>query len=82
MNKLLYVKKFYIIICLIIFPVLFSAAQERIVTANEYLNFVSAQYGAIEDYEANVTITKGKEKMTGVIYYKTPSLLRINFSNP
>ncbi len=82
MNKLLYVKKFYIIICLIIFPVLFSAAQERIVTANEYLNFVSAQYGSIEDYEANVTITKGKEKMTGIIYYKTPSLLRINFSNP
>ena len=82
MNKLIYVKKFYIFICLIIFPVLFSAAQERIVTANEYLNFVSAQYGSIEDYEANVTITKGKEKMTGIIYYKTPSLLRINFSNP
>ena len=82
MNKLIYVKKFYIIICLIIFPVLFSAAQERIVTANEYLNFVSAQYGSIEDYEANVTITKGKEKMNGIIYYKTPSLLRINFSNP
>lgn len=82
MNKLIYVKKFYIIICLIIFPVLFSAAQERIVTANEYLNFVSAQYGSIEDYEANVTITKGKEKMSGIIYYKTPSLLRINFDNP
>ena len=82
MNKLLYVKKLYIIICLIIFPVLFSAAQERIVTANEYLNFVSAQYGSIEDYEAKVAITKGKEKMTGTIYYKTPSLLRINFDNP
>ena len=82
MNKLIYVKKFYIIICLIIFPVLFSVAQERIVTANEYLNFVSAQYGSIEDYEAKVTITKGKEKMSGIIYYKTPSLLRINFDNP
>ncbi len=82
MNKLIYVKKFYIIICLIIFPVLFSAAQERIVTANEYLNFVSAQYGSIEDYEAKITITKGKEKMSGIIYYKTPSLLRINFDNP
>ena len=82
MNKLIYVRKFYIIICLIIFPVLFSAAQERIVTANEYLNFVSAQYGSIEDYEAKITITKGKEKMSGIIYYKTPSLLRINFDNP
>ena len=82
MNKLIYVKKFYIFICLIIFPVLFSAAQERIVTANEYLNFVSAQYGSIEDYEAKVTITKGKEKMSGIIYYKTPSLLRINFDKP
>ena len=82
MNKLIYVKKFYIFICLIIFPVLFSAAQERIVTANEYLNFVSAQYGSIEDYEAKVTITKGKEKMSGIIDYKTPSLLRINFDKP
>ncbi len=85
MNKLLYVKKLYIIICLIIFPVFFSAAQdnqERIVTANEFLNLVSANYGAINDYEAKVAITKGKEKMTGIIYYKTPSLLRINFESP
>ena len=84
MNKLLYVKKFYIFICLIIFPVLFSSAQEqdRIVTANEFLNYVSAQYGSINDYEAKIAITKGKEKMTGIIYYKTPSLLRINFDNP
>ena len=84
MNKLIYVKKFYIFICLIIFPVLFSHAQEqdRIVTANEFLNYVSAQYGSINDYEAKIAITKGKEKMTGIIYYKTPSLLRINFDNP
>jgi len=84
MNKLIYVKKFYIFICLITFPVLFSYAQEqgRIVTANEFLNYVSAQYGSINDYEANIAITKGKEKMTGIIYYKTPSLLRINFDNP
>ena len=87
MNKLIYVKKYFIFICLIIFPVLFSSAQEtqdpaRIVTANEFLNVVSAQYSTIDDYEANVAISKGKEKMTGIIYYKTPSLLRINFDNP
>lgn len=83
MNKLLYVKKLFII-CLIIFPALFAYSQEqaRIVTANEFLNFVSAQYGSIDDYEAKVVITKGKEKMDGTIYYKTPSLLRINFDNP
>ncbi len=84
MNKLLYVKKLYILICLIIFPALFSSAQEqqRIVTASEFLNYVSVQYGSIDDYEANVTITKGKEKMSGILYYKTPSLLRINFDTP
>ena len=81
MNKLIYVKKIYII-CLIIFPALFSFAQERIVTANEFLNVVSVQYGAINDYEANVAIIKGDEVMNGIIYYKTPSLLRINFDNP
>ena len=84
MNKLINVKKYFIFIFLIIFPVLFSYAQEqgRIITANEYLNYVSAQYGSIEDYEAKIALTKGKEKMTGTIYYKTPSLLRINFDNP
>lgn len=84
MNKLVYVKKIFIILFLILFPVLFSAAQEegRIVTANEFLSMVSAQYGSINDYEAQVTITKGKEKMRGTLYYKTPALLRINFDSP
>ena len=82
MNKLLYVKKLFIFLFIIIFPVLFCSAQEKIITAQDYLNIVSANYAGIEDYEAKVVITKDKEKMSGTLFYKSPSLLRINFSEP
>jgi len=81
------VKKLYSAIFLLVFSAVFSFAQEaetqeRIITANDYLNTVAAAYAEITDYEAKVTITKEKEVMTGVLYYKNPSLLRINFEQP
>ncbi|MCQ2603465.1 MAG: outer-membrane lipoprotein carrier protein LolA [Spirochaetia bacterium] len=71
---------FKFIILLIVFPAVASFAQ--IVTAQDYLNKISSYYGSITDYEANVTITRDSEVMTGVMYYKNPNLLRINFSRP
>jgi len=82
MNKLLYVKKLLIPMIIIISPVLFCSAQEKIITAQDYLGIVSAKYAGVEDYTASVVITKGKEKMSGILFYKSPSLLRINFEVP
>jgi len=82
MNKLIPVKKLLILFVIIISPVLFCSAQERIITAQDYLGVVSANYAGIEDYRANVVITKGKERMSGTLFYKSPSLLRINFEEP
>ncbi len=63
------------------FSVAGIAAQE-IMTAEQYFDAVSENYGTIEDYEAEITITRGEKTFTGTIFYKTPNLLRIDFSNP
>lgn len=57
------------------------SAQE-IMTAEQYFDAVSEQYGTIEDYQANITITKGEEAFEGTIFYKSPNLLRIDFTDP
>src|SRR6056297_786977 len=56
--------------------------SQDILTAEQYFNAVSEHYGTIQDYQADITITKGEEVLEGKIYYKTPNLLRINFTEP
>lgn len=56
-------------------------AQE-IIPAARFFNNISDQYGQIEDYQADMAITFGDQHMTGAVYYKTPNLLRINFTEP
>ena len=59
-----------------------SLVAQDILTAEQYFNAVSEHYGTIKDYQAEITITKGEEVLEGMIYYKTPNLLRINFTKP
>lgn len=59
-----------------------SLAAQDILTAEEYFNSVSEHYGTIEDYQADITITRDEKVMEGKIFYKTPNLLRINFIEP
>ncbi|MCL1817700.1 MAG: outer-membrane lipoprotein carrier protein LolA [Spirochaetaceae bacterium] len=56
-------------------------AQE-ITTAENFFDQVAEVYGEIRDYIAKVTITQEKETMNGTLYYKTPNLLRIDFTSP
>src|SRR5512137_678661 len=56
-------------------------AQE-ILTAESFFDEVSARYGKLQDYSARVTITKGQEVMKGKLSYKTPNMLRIDFTDP
>jgi len=52
-------------------------------TADQFFSEVSDRYAQISDYEANVTINAGKGgMMAGVLAYKTPALLRLDFSQP
>jgi len=59
-----------------------GAYSQTIFTASDFFNQLSNTYAAIEDYQANVTITRGGVAMTGVLFHKAPNMLRINFSTP
>ncbi len=59
-----------------------SLAAQEIIPAAAYFSGISEQYGNIEDYQADIQITMGNTAMSGVVYYKTPNLMRINFSEP
>ena len=68
-----------------IFILLLSAAflsAQEITTASTFFNTLSEHYGLIDDYKADLVITKGEMTLEGVVFYKTPNLLRINFSEP
>jgi outer membrane lipoprotein-sorting protein len=55
---------------------------QEIVTAEMYLGMVSETYGAVRDYEANITIRTGNSEMIGRVSHLTPSFLRIDFTKP
>lgn len=57
-------------------------AQEEMLTAENYFDTISVQYGQIEDYQAEIIITQEDNVMEGTIYYKQPNLLRIDFTQP
>jgi outer membrane lipoprotein-sorting protein len=56
-------------------------AQE-ILTAESFFDEVSERYGKLQDYAARVSIAKGQEVMKGRLSYKTPNMLRIDFTDP
>jgi len=72
---------FYIVLILILGIPGIGTAQE-ILTAENYLDEISARYGKIQDYSATISITQGETIMTGKMYYKNPNLLRIDFTEP
>lgn len=59
------------------------ASAEDILTADQYFSQISDHYAEIRDYEAHITITAGKNpQMSGILAYKSPNLLRIDFIQP
>lgn len=72
---------FILLIVLVLTASAYLPAQE-ITTAAEYFSSVSEHYGTVQDYQAQITISHNDEVMKGIIYYKTPNLLRINFTEP
>ncbi|TFG82446.1 MAG: outer membrane lipoprotein carrier protein LolA [Spirochaetales bacterium] len=58
-----------------------SFAQD-ILTADQFFGKVSGNYSTIQDYEAQVTVTAGKQIMSGTVIYKAPTLMRLDFTQP
>lgn len=78
-------KRFYsklYIAFLFCFSAISGLGAQEIVPAERFFDSVSAQYGSVVDYRADLVITKGETVLEGVIYYKSPNLLRIDFSDP
>lgn len=55
---------------------------QDLITAEQYFKQVSNVYSQIKDYEAQVSITISKTKMTGTLIFKNPGMVRIDFSQP
>ena len=66
---------------LVLLPGIHLGAQD-ILTAENYFDEISQRYGKIQDYEAAITITRGEDIMAGKLFYRTPNLLRIDFTEP
>ena len=62
----------------------FSWAQEtpEIMTATVYFDTVAENYASVEDYQADIEIKREDSVMKGVLFYKSPDMIRINFSEP
>lgn len=58
------------------------ALAQDITTADQFFQLVSDRYSQITDYEARLGIGTGKTTMTGTVIYRSPTLLRIDFSQP
>ena len=70
---------------LIVLALLVTVAASRLSaqeTASRYFERVSERYSSINDYTANLVITKGEEVQSAVAWYKSPNLLRLDFSKP
>ncbi len=74
-------KTFTISVFFFVFIVLQVYAQD-ILTAGRFFDTLSASYGSIKDYEARISIVTDEVSMEGILFYKSPNLLRINFSKP
>ena len=71
--------------CVLLAALFFAAAPapaEDIITAAQYFGQVADRYSQINDYEGTIAIATGREIMRGTIYFKTPSLLRVDFTSP
>jgi outer membrane lipoprotein-sorting protein len=75
-------KNRFFIIFSIFFSVILPLPAQDILTAENFFEQVADTYGEIRDYIAKATIIQEKEAMTGTLYYKSPNLLRIDFTSP
>jgi len=70
-------------VCVLVFAAAAAGGTAQdIRTATDYFDWVSEQYGKIEDYQAEVKIIRDETEMAGELFYKNPNLLRIDFSDP
>ncbi len=63
---------------ILLLPTVLSAQE----TATQYFDSISRHYGQVEDYSAILRIVREETEQVGEISFKSPNLLRIDFSEP
>jgi len=78
-NKVKHTRIYFFIL---FFITVFNINSQEILTATDYFGRISENYAAVNDYQADVSITRGGITMSGVLFHKAPDKLRINFNDP
>lgn len=73
-------KRLILSICALFFVSVLSA--QSITTASAYFKTISEYYASLQNYEVDFEITVEKKESAGVLSYKAPDLLRLDYSNP
>lgn len=76
------INKFLILSFLFVIIAFSPVFTQDILTASQFFDSVSNVYSTVDDYEARVNIVAGEVIMEGILFFKSPNLLRINFSEP
>ncbi|EFW38229.1 LolA family protein [Treponema phagedenis] len=78
--------QFFLIFSLYFIFALLGVFSQEITTAGVFFSSVSDRYKSISDYTANLTMTIGTtsraQVMSGLVSFKRPNRLKIEFSNP
>ncbi|HPN02543.1 MAG TPA: outer membrane lipoprotein carrier protein LolA [Rectinema sp.] len=77
-------RKYFVIIASIIacFLGVGALSAQTLITADQFFSQLADKYALVSDYQADVQIIAGHQPMTGTLLFKSPSLLRIDFSQP
>jgi outer membrane lipoprotein-sorting protein len=67
---------------LILLPLFAFAQAAELVSAERYFDTLSASFGKVSDYIADISIVNGKATYHGRLSYKSPLYLRIDFDDP
>ncbi|NLC92376.1 MAG: outer membrane lipoprotein carrier protein LolA [Treponema sp.] len=76
MKKIQKLMNLFFLVCA---PSLFA---QGITTASAYFKTISEYYATIKDYEVDFDLKIDKQESAGKISYKTPDLIRLDYTNP
>ena len=71
-----------IIVSIALLAISLGLFAQNITTASAYFKTVSEQYATFKDYEADFEFSVDGTEMAGHFSYKTPNLIRLDFTNP
>jgi outer membrane lipoprotein-sorting protein len=74
-------RRFIVVMCMLC-AVSIPLSAQAIVTAEDFLERVSARYASFRDYEAHIAIRMDSAEMTGTVSHLAPAFMRIDFSSP